>query len=470
MDYNGGEYLNHSQWQWSHEKHRNVLGFLDDEVESEAKSRILTDKRLRDICYSYNNQEIVNIDNKYIVPNKECRITLPIGNENEIIYFYDTKENAQKYLYDSNIFNDAKYALDYIEGPKGVTQRIDKVLSDTLNTCISVFDNSDSQDFILEIIRKIKLSQLRNKNLYLSLEKVISLSTDKLILPNNNIVEDVKLKINSADINLPLDVVTIKFDYKLIEESDSIFCFGLVDENGKYPIEISCNADCASRLRTYWNITTHNCKEIEIEKIVEKAELAVDIASDLMGDASSICNVCTRTALYFTKSDSTLFPYEGSVIKDYQSSPKRQVKGYTTNPGRAKQIKEDFDDMKSEYADAFEEIIKGSDESWQDFFIRLQEMANSGEIIIGAMMNRSFTVGHVMMITPGKMAATKNIEGYYKYEVKYAKSFYINGRDISSVPIVIECGQNIRIYNAPLYTNVDYNGATKRLKWYKYKY
>ena len=36
MDYNGGEYLNHRQWQWSHEKHRNVLGFLDDEEESEA--------------------------------------------------------------------------------------------------------------------------------------------------------------------------------------------------------------------------------------------------------------------------------------------------------------------------------------------------------------------------------------------------------------------------------------------------
>jgi hypothetical protein len=37
MDYNGGEYLNHRQWQWSHEKHRNVLGFLDDEGESEQK-------------------------------------------------------------------------------------------------------------------------------------------------------------------------------------------------------------------------------------------------------------------------------------------------------------------------------------------------------------------------------------------------------------------------------------------------
>jgi hypothetical protein len=42
MDYNGGEYLNHSQWQWSHEKHRNVLGFLDDEGEGEAKMSLVT--------------------------------------------------------------------------------------------------------------------------------------------------------------------------------------------------------------------------------------------------------------------------------------------------------------------------------------------------------------------------------------------------------------------------------------------
>ncbi|MBP5420518.1 MAG: hypothetical protein J6Y72_11990 [Bacteroidales bacterium] len=37
MDYHAGEYLNHRQWQWAHEKHRNILGFLDDEGESEIR-------------------------------------------------------------------------------------------------------------------------------------------------------------------------------------------------------------------------------------------------------------------------------------------------------------------------------------------------------------------------------------------------------------------------------------------------
>ena len=35
MDYNGGTALNHIQWQWAHETHRNILGFLDDESEGE---------------------------------------------------------------------------------------------------------------------------------------------------------------------------------------------------------------------------------------------------------------------------------------------------------------------------------------------------------------------------------------------------------------------------------------------------
>ena len=38
MDYNEGKTLTHTQWQWSHEKHRNVLGFLDDEGEGESKT------------------------------------------------------------------------------------------------------------------------------------------------------------------------------------------------------------------------------------------------------------------------------------------------------------------------------------------------------------------------------------------------------------------------------------------------
>ena len=36
MDYSGGTDLNHLQWQWMHESHTNLLGFLDDESEGES--------------------------------------------------------------------------------------------------------------------------------------------------------------------------------------------------------------------------------------------------------------------------------------------------------------------------------------------------------------------------------------------------------------------------------------------------
>lgn len=49
MDYHGGTRLNHRQWQWAHEKHRNVLGFMDDEGESEAISNDIID-RVRRFC------------------------------------------------------------------------------------------------------------------------------------------------------------------------------------------------------------------------------------------------------------------------------------------------------------------------------------------------------------------------------------------------------------------------------------
>ena len=57
MDYNDGKTLTHTQWQWSHEKHRNVLGFLDDEGESENVEKYVVDKFvvLLNKVYSHNN-------------------------------------------------------------------------------------------------------------------------------------------------------------------------------------------------------------------------------------------------------------------------------------------------------------------------------------------------------------------------------------------------------------------------------
>jgi hypothetical protein len=113
---------------------------------------------MRDICLSYKNKEIVNQSSKYIVPEKECRITKYKQNGYEFIYFYKSKEEAEKYLNDNNEWNDKTYALNVIEDQKGTIQKIDAMLSSNLKTCPNVFDEDDDEDFILELLRKIKLA------------------------------------------------------------------------------------------------------------------------------------------------------------------------------------------------------------------------------------------------------------------------------------------------------------------------
>lgn len=104
-------------------------------------------------------------------------------------------------------------------------------------------------------------------------------------------------------------------------------------------------------------------EKINIDIFLEKFEEAVKmiIATNPTGNA---CNKCSRNALYLLKNNSTLFPYEGSAIKMLEEEKSRQVKGYTTNPGLASNIKADFNNMKFEYERVFEEVVKNEGETW----------------------------------------------------------------------------------------------------------
>ena len=211
------------------------------------KSPILTRKLMRDICLSYKNKEIVNQSNKYIVPEKECRITKYKQNGYEFIYFYKSKEEAEKYLNDNNELNDKTYALNVIEDQKGTTQKIDAMLSSNLKTCPNVFDEDDDEDFILELLRKIKLANKFGEDLTLpfgSAEKDAS----EITLPNGSIIIDVEVVVNKNSVSLK----DVKAEHEWeIGFSDSVFCFGVSDETEQYPLQISCNAGDAEALRKY---------------------------------------------------------------------------------------------------------------------------------------------------------------------------------------------------------------------------
>ncbi len=205
----------------------------------------------------------------------------------------------------------------------------------------------------------------------------------------------------------------------------------------------------------------------EFMYIQEQAKEAINITRKITKAEQSSCNICTRNALYLIKNDPALFPEESAY--DNYRDPNNNYKttkllGYITTPGLASNIKFDLENLgsKQDLSERFEEITKETDEEWNAYFLRLQNDADNGAIIIGAMLNSSGTQGHVMMITPGGLVTINE-----QKTLGYGDSFIT--REINKVPRVVECGGKTRDFKAPLCTNVDFKGATQRLKWYKYK-
>ncbi|MCQ2201092.1 MAG: hypothetical protein MJZ27_03260 [Bacteroidales bacterium] len=118
MDYNGGIVLNHKQWQWSHEKHRNVLGFLDDEGESEIKidkTELITEiiEKLR--CCIATKRTMVVMNSPYTYVNAKHSLT----NCYAECYFGDTHKRYQTYEiklpYTKTTYNNTKVKYDFGE-------------------------------------------------------------------------------------------------------------------------------------------------------------------------------------------------------------------------------------------------------------------------------------------------------------------------------------------------------------------
>ena len=477
MDYSTGTTLNHLQWQWMHESHTNLLGFLDDEEESESEnfSNSLTDTRLRDICLSARNNEYVSSIEQYITPNKDCRITMPKEHGNEFVYFYDTKANAEKYLYDNNPLNDATYAIAVIEDKNGVTERLDAILENTQATCVDVYNESNGVDFCLELIRKIKLSIISKSNYRYDFGTNKQISAEAITLPNGNVIEDVKVSINNPTLDISVTDVQRKFEKSALTTSDSVYCFGEQDQGGNYPLEISCNYDCSKYLSSYWetSIQETNVVAEKVALIKDKAQQAVDKILEYKETEDAACNLCTRAALYYITNDPVLFPQSGSYFNIKTLDDKKQaIKGKVSGDGSAKYIVEDLNN--GLLKDYFEEIKKDDSESYEEFWAHIQNMADNGEIIIGA-----YKTNHVFMVVPGGLCEVVDntpLAIDYQSNPDITKGdkwgYAFASRNINYVPRILECGVNIKSAEAPLYGNMcfDKNAMTIQIRWYKYKF
>ena len=210
--------------------------------------------------------------------------------------------------------------------------------------------------------------------------------------------------------------------------------------------------------------------ELSTATIIAETQNATEVGTKYTGNKTSVaCNVCVRSALLLLREDQVLFPLEGSAYYDPADGFKKSyIKGSITNPGRAKNIKEDFDAISSKFDlnVRFTEIEKNASEGWEAYFKRLQDKADQGGIVIGVMLSSSGSSGHVMMITPGGLVDITK-EGDEAPEPEWGNSF--TKRQIFEVPRVLECGSGARENEAPLCRNVDHKGATNRLKWFEYK-
>jgi hypothetical protein len=137
-------------------------------------------------------------------------------------------------------------------------------------------------------------------------------------------------------------------------------------------------------------------------------------------------------------------------------------KGHISSEGRAANIKADFDNIanRTPLRERFVEQKKSAQESWNDYFKKLQNEADRGHIVIGVMLCSDNVSGHIVMITPGGLV---NISTTTE---KWGDSYIKGG--ITKVPRVLECGQGVRENEAPLCKNVDRKGAQNRMKWFKY--
>lgn len=209
--------------------------------------------------------------------------------------------------------------------------------------------------------------------------------------------------------------------------------------------------------------------KISTEEILTETQNATKVGTKYTSNETSVaCNICVRSALFLLREEQVLFPLEGSAFYDPADAFKvSYIKGSITNPGRAKNIKEDFDEItsKADLYSRFTEIVKKSDEDWEAYFKRLQDKADAGGIVIGTMLSASGASGHVMIITPGDLVNIRK-EGE-KAEQQFGLSF--TDHKINKVPRVLECGANARENEAPLCRNVDRRGAQQRLKWFEYK-
>ena len=217
---------------------------------------------------------------------------------------------------------------------------------------------------------------------------------------------------------------------------------------------------------------------INITAFEQSARKAVDDILTFKKQADAACNLCVRAAILNLKNDPVLFPKSGSyVFFTYDKKTDPVIQGQISGNGDAKTIVADLDNLNSNIlSNYFKEETKLDAEDVESFWSRLQDTADNGQIVVGTYP------GHVFTLVPGGMVAVVNNSQHtngktiiepFKSNPNLAEGdkygfCFTDARGIKKVPRILECGVNVKSSNAPIYSNMDCNGSTTKIKWFRY--
>jgi hypothetical protein len=218
--------------------------------------------------------------------------------------------------------------------------------------------------------------------------------------------------------------------------------------------------------------------ELPVNEFNVKAEQAVSTITAFKSTEDAACNLCVRAALLYLKNDPVLFPATGSYLHFTGGKDDPVIKGQISGNGSAAYVVSDMNDsLNNTLNDYFEEEIKLESESYEEFWKRLQNKADAGKIIVG-----TYVPNHVFMLVPGGMVNVINNSDHtkegkllddYKNSPNIGQGdkygFCFAGRQIKTVPRILECGINVKSANAPIYANMDYKGVLNKVRWFRYK-
>jgi hypothetical protein len=495
MDYGSGKKLYKHQWDLVHDPENMVFTFLEEDEEGMAVKEGITEKQLRDLCYSYNLKENVSSQKKYnhqyMIASTGSILKYYAGNREETCIF-PSDSIADVVLNNRNELNYDAYSNDVYIGNGIYDKIINTLKTEGVDaTCPAVFDREEKEDFAIELLRALRLSHRNNRRFKYDFVDNVNISLSSLTLPDvkdsagikkGEKLTDVEILVNVQSLSdIDINEYELQTERNYLSKNDKYLCLG---KNGdEYAMKIKTNEDCFNELFEYIS-GTEAPEIITKDEVIAKFEQSTvqsvsDAISFVTEEKKAACNICTRAALYYLTDDPVLFPATGSSIDG--KTP--DIKGQISGNGSAQYVVSDLSDYQNNaLKDYFVCEVKQDSESYEEFWERLQNEVDRGEIIIG-----TYSTNHVFMIVPGGMIKVIDnsmhteinektdrrvlMEEYKKNPIieqgdKYGFCFVLKG--IKTVPRILECGINVKSANAPIYANMDYKGVANNVKWYRY--